>query len=59
MRVLVDGAFTDTFDEYGGLALAIAWLVGATAAAVTVFHQLAAPRGAGRLRDARSARLGS
>lgn len=57
VRVLVDGAFTNTFDEYRGLALAIAWLAGATAAAVTVFHQLATPRGAGRLRTARSARI--
>lgn len=44
VRVLVDGAFTPTFDETTGLLFALAWLVGITAAAVGVFHRVAAPR---------------
>ncbi len=45
-RVLIDGAFTPTFDESGGLILTIAWLLGLTAAAATVFHRTSAPRNA-------------
>lgn len=44
VRVLVDGAFTASFDETTGLLLAIAWLVGITAAGAAVFHRLSAPR---------------
>lgn len=44
MRVLVDGAFTSSFDETAGLLLGLAWLAGITAMAVGVFHRLAAPR---------------
>jgi hypothetical protein len=43
VRVLIDGAFTDTFDETRGLLLALAWLVGISAAATVVFRRLAAP----------------
>ncbi len=44
IRVLLDGAFTPSLDEYGALALAIAWLVGVTTLAAVQFHRLAAPR---------------
>jgi hypothetical protein len=44
VRVLIDGAFTATFDETGGLVLALAWLAGITAVAAAVFHRLTAPR---------------
>ncbi len=44
VRVLIDGAFTSTFDETGGLLLAGGWLVGLTAVAALVFHRLAASR---------------
>lgn len=44
VRVLVDAAFTTSFDEITGLLLAVTWLVGLTAAAAGVFHRLAAPR---------------
>jgi hypothetical protein len=44
VRVLVDGAFTPSFDETVGLAFTLAWLVGITAAAAGVFHRLASPR---------------
>jgi hypothetical protein len=44
VRVLVDGAFTPTFDETTGLLFALAWLVGTIAAAVGVFHRVAARR---------------
>jgi hypothetical protein len=43
VRVLVDGAFTASFDEVTGLVLALGWLVGITALAAAVFHRLAAP----------------
>lgn len=46
VRVLIDGAFTPTFDEFGGLILALIWLVGLTAAAAAVFHRTSAPRNA-------------
>jgi hypothetical protein len=45
-RVLIDGAFTPGFDELGGLALALAWLVGLTIAAAAIFHRTSAPRNA-------------
>jgi hypothetical protein len=44
VRVLVDGAFTPTFDEVGGLILALVWLVGLTAVATAIFHRTSAPR---------------
>lgn len=44
VRVLVDGAFTPTFDETSAFLLALAWVIGITAAAAGVFHRLAAPR---------------
>ncbi|MFP5252208.1 MAG: ABC transporter permease [Actinomycetes bacterium] len=43
-RVLVDGAFTPSFDETTGLLIGLAWLAGITTLAVGVFHRLAAPR---------------
>lgn len=42
IRVLIDGAFTPTFDEAGGLLLALAWLLGPAAAAGTIFHRTSA-----------------
>lgn len=44
IRVLLDGAFTASFDEYGSLALALAWLVSVTAVAAAQFHRLASPQ---------------
>jgi hypothetical protein len=44
IQVLLDGAFTTTFDQTGSLLLAGAWLIGIGAAAIAVFHHLAAPR---------------
>ncbi len=46
VRVLIDGAFTPGFDEFGGLALALVWLVGLAAAAAAIFHRTSAPRNA-------------
>lgn len=40
-RLLIDGAFTPTFDEVTGLLLALGWLIAITAAAATMFHRLA------------------
>jgi hypothetical protein len=42
-RVLLDGAFTGTLDEPGGLLLALGWLVAVTVAAAVVFQRLATP----------------
>lgn len=44
VRVLVDGAFTPSFDETTGLLFALGWVVAITAAAAAAFHRLAAPR---------------
>jgi hypothetical protein len=44
VRLLVDGAFTTTFDEGRGLMLAAAWLVGIGAAATLVFRRLSEPQ---------------
>lgn len=44
VRVLLDGAFTPSLDEFGALALAVAWLAGLTLLAMVQFHRLAAPR---------------
>jgi hypothetical protein len=43
VRVLLDGAFTTTFDEAGALLLALGWLAVITAAAAVVFRYLATP----------------
>jgi hypothetical protein len=39
-------AFTPTFDEAGGLILALAWLLSLTAAAAAIFHPTSAARNA-------------
>jgi hypothetical protein len=44
VRVLLDGAFTASFDETGALVLALVWLVGLTVLAAGQFHRFAAPR---------------
>jgi hypothetical protein len=41
VRVVMDGAFTSTFDEYGALLIALIWLVAVSAAAWLVFRQVA------------------
>jgi hypothetical protein len=43
VQVLLDGAFTESFDETGGLVLALGWLVAVTVAAAVVFRRLAEP----------------
>lgn len=43
VRVLVDSAFTTSFDTAQALLLGLAWLAALTLAAATVFHRLAAP----------------
>jgi hypothetical protein len=43
VRVLIDGAFTPSFDESTGLLLAVTWLVSLTVAAAAVFHRTSAP----------------
>jgi len=40
IRVLVDSAFTPSFDELGAILLAVAWLVGLSALAATAFHRI-------------------
>lgn len=40
VRVMMDGAFTPTFDETGALVLALAWLAGLTAVASFVFRRI-------------------
>ncbi len=40
VRVMMDGAFTATFDETGALLLAFAWLTSLTVAAVLVFRRV-------------------
>jgi len=40
IRVLVDSAFTPSFDELGATLLAIAWLVGLTGLAAAAFHRV-------------------
>lgn len=44
VRVLVDGAFTPSFDDVGGLVLGAAWLAGLIAVAAAVFNRAAAMR---------------
>ncbi|MEL7157695.1 MAG: ABC transporter permease, partial [Actinomycetota bacterium] len=40
VRVMMDGAFTPTFDETAALGLAVAWLAAATATAALVFRRV-------------------
>ncbi len=40
VRVMMDGAFTPTFDETSALGLAVAWLAAATATAALVFRRV-------------------
>ncbi len=40
VRVMMDGAFTPTFDEAGALVLALGWLAALTAIAVLVFRRV-------------------
>jgi hypothetical protein len=40
VRVMMDGAFTPSFDETGALLLAFGWLVGLTATAAAVFRRV-------------------
>ncbi len=40
VRVMMDGAFTSSFDEIGALLLALGWLLGLTATAVVVFRRV-------------------
>lgn len=40
VRVMMDGAFTPTFDETGALLLSVAWLGGLSAMAVLVFRRV-------------------
>lgn len=46
VQVLVDAAFTGTFDQFNALALATAWLVAATTLAAIVFRHIARSRAA-------------
>lgn len=43
-RVLLDAAFTATFDELGHLLLALAWMAALAIAATAVFRRLAEPK---------------
>ena len=40
VKVMMDGAFTSSFDEIGALLLALGWLLGLTATAVVVFRRV-------------------
>ncbi len=44
IRVLIDGAFTPTFDEIGALMLGGAWLAGLVVLATGVFRKTASAR---------------
>lgn len=44
VRVLIDGAFTDRFDEATGLFLALIWLIGLALAAGAVFRRGMSPK---------------
>jgi hypothetical protein len=46
VQVLVDAAFTPTFDRLGALVLAAVWIAALAAATTTVFRRIAEPRGA-------------
>jgi hypothetical protein len=41
--VLLDAAFTPSFDQWGGLLLGVAWLAGLCIAAAIVFRRVAVP----------------
>jgi hypothetical protein len=43
VRVLLDAAFTPSFDQWGGLLLGVAWLAGLCSAAAFVFRRVAVP----------------
>lgn len=43
IRVLLDGAFTGSLDEFGAIGLAMAWLIGVTGLAIIQFHRLSTP----------------
>lgn len=43
VRVLIDGAFTPSFDEAGALLLGLAWLGAIALTALAVFHHVAEP----------------
>jgi hypothetical protein len=43
VRVLLDAAFTPSFDQWDGLLLAVAWLAGLGIAAAFVFRRVAVP----------------
>jgi ABC-type Mn2+/Zn2+ transport system ATPase subunit len=43
VRIVIDGALTATFDETGGLLLALAWIVGLALAAAVLFRRIARP----------------
>ncbi len=43
VQVLVDGAFTPTFDQLGALVLAAVWIAGLVAASAAVFRRIAEP----------------
>jgi len=43
VQILVAGAFTTRFDQYGMLLLAIAWLAGLTVVTAAVFRRIARP----------------
>ncbi|WP_108665334.1 ABC transporter permease [Euzebya rosea] len=44
IRVMLDGAFTASFDELAAFGLALTWLAGVTVLAVAQFRHLASPR---------------
>lgn len=44
VQVIVDAAFTSTFDQFAMLALAAAWIVGLALVTALVFHRIAAPK---------------
>jgi hypothetical protein len=46
VQILVDGAFTTTFDQFAMLILAVVWLVGLAVVTSTVFRRIAEPKGA-------------
>jgi len=45
-QILVDGAFTTTFDQIGALVLALVWLAVLAGVTATVFRRIAQPKGA-------------
>jgi len=44
VQVLIDGAFTPTFDRVGGLLLAVGWLVVLTGVAAEIVRRIAEPK---------------